>query len=146
MLSKITRFLDSLNNDKESHDELTLELACTVLLCEVMRADGQLQQQERELLAHIISEEFSISEEEVVEIIEKGIILSDQAVDFYQFTSLINSHYSIEERMNMVKLLWKIAYADGELAAIEEHIIRKIADLLYLRQTEYVQTKPVKTQ
>ena len=46
--------------------------------------------------------------------------------------------------MNMVRLLWKIAYADGELAAIEEHIIRKIADLLYLRQSEYIQTKPIK--
>ena len=57
MFLKITRFIESLNNDKESHDELTLELACTVLLCEVMRADGQLQQNERDLLAHIVSEE-----------------------------------------------------------------------------------------
>ena len=41
----------------------------------------------------------------------------------------------------MLELLWQGAYADGELSSIEEHIIRKIADLLHLRHSEYIQTK-----
>ena len=50
-------------------------------------------------------------------------------------------YYSLDERIKIVTLLWKVAYADGELANIEEHIIRKIADLLHLRHSEYIATK-----
>mgnify|MGYP003638398853 CR=1 FL=1 len=65
----------------------------------------------------------------------------ENATDFYQFTSTINENYSLEQRVKMLELLWQVAYADGELASIEEHIIRKISDLLHLRHSEYIQTK-----
>ena len=67
--------------------------------------------------------------------------VSENANDFYQFTSKLNQHYSLDDRIKIVTLLWQVAYADGELASIEEHIIRKIADLLHLRHSEYIATK-----
>jgi uncharacterized tellurite resistance protein B-like protein len=69
------------------------------------------------------------------------LLLRESATDFFQFTSKINENYSLEQRIKMLELLWQVAYADGELASIEEHIIRKIADLLHLRHSEFIQTK-----
>lgn len=150
MLTKISSFFQSLADDLadntglEISDEVTIELACAVMLCEVMRADGHFDQQEQAKLALLLVEQFHLNEQEVKQIIDQALIQSEQATDFYRYTSKINQHFSIEQRITIVKQLWKMAYADGELASIEEHVIRKIADLLHLRHSEYIQTKPRK--
>ncbi|WDD99539.1 TerB family tellurite resistance protein [Thalassomonas actiniarum] len=143
MLTKITLFFQFLNDGtaSENEQEISLEIACAVLLCEVMRADGHFDPQEQAHISKILMTQFQLTPAEVAEIIDQAIKLSEHATDFYQFTSKINQHYSLEQRINMVCLLWQLAYADGELAAIEEHIIRKIADLLYLNHHEYIQAK-----
>tara|TARA_R110000744_G_scaffold76431_2_gene151450 strand:+ start:25228 stop:25689 length:462 start_codon:yes stop_codon:yes gene_type:complete len=142
MLSKISAFFQALSEaDNQQASELSLEIACSVLLCEVMLADGQLDDAEKQKLNHIIVSQFQLSKSEVTEIIKHSLVLCENATDFYQFTSKINENYSLEQRIKMLELLWQMAYADGELASIEEHIIRKIADLLHLRHSEYIQTK-----
>jgi uncharacterized tellurite resistance protein B-like protein len=142
MLSKISAFFQSLGETGEQQvNELSLEIACSVLLCEVMLADGHLNNAEQQKLNDIISGQFQLSNDEVTEIIKHSLELCENATDFYQFTSKINKNYSLEQRIKMLDLLWQVAYADGELASIEEHIIRKIADLLHLRHSEYIQTK-----
>ncbi|MBA6348438.1 TerB family tellurite resistance protein [Colwellia sp. BRX8-9] len=150
MLTKISSFFQNLADDltdtntKKNSDEVTIELACAVLLCEVMRADGHFDQKEQAKLAVLLVEQFHLNEEEVKQIIDQALIQSEQATDFYRYTSKINKHFSIEQRISIVKQLWNMAYADGELASIEEHVIRKIGDLLQLRHAEYIQTKPRK--
>jgi uncharacterized tellurite resistance protein B-like protein len=106
-----------------------------------MLADGQLDSAEQQKLNDIISSQFQLTPAEVTEIVKHALVLCENATDFYQFTSKINQHYSLEQRIKMLTLLWQVAYADGELASIEEHIIRKIADLLHLRHSEYIETK-----
>jgi uncharacterized tellurite resistance protein B-like protein len=150
MLTKISSFFQSLANDLtappsgQNSAEVTIEVACAVLLCEVMRADGHFDQQEQAKLALLLVEQFDLNEDEVKQIIDQALIQSEQATDFYRYTSKINEHFTIEQRITVVKQLWNMAYADGDLASIEEHVIRKIADLLHLRHSEYIQTKPRK--
>lgn len=142
MLSKISVFFQTLGAGAgPKSDEISLEIACSVLLCEVMIADGQLNITEQQKLNDIIALQFQLSNDEVQDIVERSLVLCESATDFYQFTSRINESYSVEQRIKMLDMLWKVAYADGELASIEEHIIRKIADLLHLRHSEYIQTK-----
>ncbi len=142
MLSKINAFFQSLGEESNQQvSEISLEIACSVLLCEVMLADGQLDESEQNKLSTILSQQFQLSNEEVKDIIQRSLAICEDSTDFYQFTSKINDNYSTEQRIAMLELLWKVAYADGELASIEEHIIRKIADLLHLRHSEYIQTK-----
>ncbi len=143
MLNKISDFFNSiLNTDKnEAEVSLSVEIACAVLLCEVMRADSVFTDNEQDELSAIITKQFDLTPQEVTFMLEKAFELSENASDFYQFTSKLNQYYSLDERIKIVTLLWQVAYADGELANIEEHIIRKIADLLHLRHSEYIATK-----
>ncbi|MFT5755736.1 MAG: putative tellurite resistance protein B-like protein [Alteromonadaceae bacterium] len=147
MIAKINAFFKKISEatNVEQHDEITIEIACAVLLCEVVRADGHLDKQEEIKLSALLVRQFDLEKDEVESIVHKALFLSEHATDFYQFTSKLNQYYSIEERIKIVELLWVLAYADGELANIEEHIIRKIADLLHLRHSEYIQTKRIKT-
>ena len=143
MLNKISDFFNTLLSTDKSEAECTLsvEIACAVLLCEVMRADSVFTSNEQDELSAIITEQFNLTEQEVSSILEQAFELSENASDFYQFTSKLNQYYSLDERIKIVTLLWQVAYSDGELANIEEHIIRKIADLLHLRHSEYIATK-----
>ena len=143
MLSRLSLFFKSLTVDSQlqENDPLSLELACAVLLSEVMRADGELSDEEQSKLTKVMKDTFCLSNDEVSEILASALELSNNATDFYQFTCKVNQHYSLDQRMKIVALLWKIAYADGELASIEEHIIRKIADLLHLNHSEYIRVK-----
>ena len=143
MLSQLSLFFKSLtiSSEQQQQEPLSLELACAVLLSEVMRADGQLSKDEQDKLISIMQDEFTLSTVEISEILVKAIELSENATDFYQFTKKLNQHYSLEQKMQIVSLLWQVAYADGELASIEQHIIRKIADLLHLNHSEYIQVK-----
>ncbi|MDT0603325.1 TerB family tellurite resistance protein [Thalassotalea castellviae] len=142
MLAKISAFFQSLNEEESSDPKpLSVEMACTVLLCEVMRADGHLDDAEQSLLTKIISKQFSLSPSEVKELIQQAIELSEHAIDFHQFTSKINSHYSPQEKEHIITLLWQLAMADGEIASIEDHIIRRISDLLHLSHAQYIRAK-----
>ena len=147
MLKKIQQFLSSISEDSApTHVAHSLETACAVLLCEVMKADGLMADEEQQHMATVLMREFTLTPIEVDDIIEQAIYLSENATDFYQFTSTLNQHYSTDQRVKMVEMLWQLAYADGELSSIEEHIIRKIADLLHLRQSEFIQTKLASVQ
>lgn len=143
MLNKINAFFNNLLDldENKAQCQISIEIACAVLLCEVMRADSVFTEKEQDELSIILSKQFNLTEQEVKTILEQAFELSENASDFYQFTSKLNQHYSLDERIKIVTLLWQVAYADGELASIEEHIIRKIADLLHLRHSEYIATK-----
>lgn len=143
MLNRITNFFNTLLNahDKQAENSISIEIACAVLLCEVMRADSAFTENEQNELSRILTQQFNLTEQEVNTTLEQAFHLSENASDFYQFTSKLNEHYTLDDRIQIVTLLWQVAYADGELSNIEEHIIRKIADLLHLRHSEYIATK-----
>lgn len=143
MLNKISDFFNGLlgANESEADSPLSIEIACAVLLCEVMRADSVFTESEQDKLSAILTQKFDLTDQEVSDILEQAFELSENAHDFYKFTSKLNQYYSLDERIKIVTLLWQMAYADGDLANIEEHIIRKIADLLHLRHSEYIATK-----
>ena len=140
MLKRIFSLFNS-NEPNESQTTLTIEMACTVLLYEVIFADGLLSERETLLLNSILKQQFSLSEAEVKELINQAKYLSEHATDFHQFTSKINQTYSPQEKTKIIALLWQLAMSDGELSSIENHMIRKIAGLLHLSQSEYMQAK-----
>jgi uncharacterized tellurite resistance protein B-like protein len=142
MLTKIRIFINSLTpQDNDINNEISLQLACAVLLAEVMRADDNYQQSERNEITKQLSKHFSLSEQELLELLQHAEQLSEHATDFYQFTSQINKSYSIDDKIKIIEMLWHVANADGEISAIEQHIIRKVADLLHLRHNEYLRSK-----
>ena len=119
----------------------TLELATATLVAEVARLDGGIDAAEREAVLGAMRQRFSLSEEEAHSLLELAEAESRDATDYYQFTSLIRENYSQEERQEIVELLWQAAYADARLSAHEQHVVRKIADLLYVPHSAYIAAK-----
>lgn len=141
MLTKIRIFIKNLQQDNVVNNTLSLEIATAVLLFEVMRADHKFEDNEKQKVIELLQTQFKLDKHEVMDVLAVAEDESHHANDFYRYTTLINEQYELSDRIKIVELLWQVAYADGHLDVIEEHIIRRIADLLHLRHGEFIQCK-----
>jgi uncharacterized tellurite resistance protein B-like protein len=142
MLKAIREFFDAnlAPSDRAAGKRHTLELATTALLAEVMRLEG-VQPAERAAVLEAVRSRFGLGESEAQELVRLAEAEAKDAHDYYQFTSLIREGYSQEDRQAIVELLWRVAYADARLSAHEMHVVRKIADLLYVPHAAYIAAK-----
>ncbi|MFO7594219.1 MAG: TerB family tellurite resistance protein [Pseudomonadota bacterium] len=121
--------------------EHALRLATAALLVEMSRQDETVHDKEREAVATALRERFELQPEEVDELYALAEAEVKEAIDYYQFTSLIKDHFSPEQKERIVELLWQVAAADGHIDSFEEHMVRRIADLLYLPHSAFIRAK-----
>ena len=143
MLNQIKLFFDqhiALPAPEEVTEE-SLHLACAALFVEMMYMDDKTRAEEQDMILKSVSDIFSLSAEEASTLISLATQQRKQATDYYQFTSLINKGFTQEQKITLIKTLWKIAYADGELDKYEENMVRKMADLLHVPHLEFIKTK-----
>lgn len=121
--------------------EHRLQLATAVLLVEVMRSDAELHADERTAVIHALRDKFALAPDELERLLELALQTSREATDFFGFTSRLNEAFSMEQKLRMVEHLWRVAYADGTLSAHENHVMRRLSDLLYIPHGAYVAAK-----
>jgi uncharacterized tellurite resistance protein B-like protein len=122
-------------------DEHRLQLATAALLVEVVRGDGGIDDAEREALHDAIGARFELAPEEAAALVELAEQETRQANDTYQFTSLINRGFTPPQKLRLVELMWRMAYADATLSAHEQHVLRKVAELLHVPHGDYIAAK-----
>ena len=114
------------NKTEQKNDDgasFEIELTAAVLAYEVARSDGEVSDTELNVLMEeigIISKKVGKDQSEILKIIE---IYSEDSVSFYEFVHDINQNYSKEEKISLLKFVWKIAYADGQLDVNEENLL-----------------------
>lgn len=128
-------------SQKEQSSEYSVKLATSVLLYEIMRADDQFDEREEQVLQKRLADKFSMSDGQVQELMSQCQSVASEAADFHQFTKVLNDQFQMEQKVKVLDALWDIAFADKQLDPEEEYLIRKIADLLYIPHSEYIQSK-----
>ena len=141
MIDKIKNFFSK--NVLEAEAEITspYQLATAALLIEVMVIDGDLDDQEMQAIAGTLSNMLHLSKEQIDQLIELSKEEVAEATSLYQFTKEINEHFDIEKKLSLMTAMWRVAFADGHLDKYEENIIRRVADLLHIRHSEYIRCK-----
>lgn len=143
MLNKIKLFFEQhiVLSTQDSLTEESLHLACAALFVEMMHMDDKVDENEQNTILNSLCENFSLSNEEANTLISLATQEYKQTTDYYQFTSLINKGFTQEQKVMLIKSLWQIAFADGELDKHEEYMVRKMADLLHVTHLEFIKTK-----
>lgn len=143
MLNRIKQFFDQhLAAEPMARDQgQALRLAIGALLLEMTHIDSERWPQECEAVRNALQTGFDLGEGAANELIELAEAERKQSIDYFQFTSLINSAYSQQQRVQLVETLWRIAYADAALHKYEEHLVRRIADLLYVPHSAFIAAK-----
>ena len=120
-------FPDSPNPQVRERDT---RLAACALLIEMAHADDDFTEPERAHLRSAVRRQFGLDSAQAEELLALAEKERAEAVDLWQFTSLIREHYSKGQKMVLVEIMWGLVYADGELATREEQLMRKICNLL----------------
>ena len=146
MLKSIRDYFDSKINEPATptasgRGGAGIELATAALLIEVVRSDAKTDPAEQQAVLRAVRERFRLSDEESEALIRLAEEQVRQATDFYQFTSLINQHFDQPQKQQVIELMWEVAYADGELVAHENHLLRRIAELLHITHGDYIAAK-----
>jgi len=118
-----------------------LHLASAALLFEVVRADHAVDDAERERLMEVLAQALALDPDDLETLAELAEAEASDAHDLFQFTRLINERYDDAQKRELVRDMWRVAWADGEVHRYEEQIIRRVADLLYLRHADYIAAK-----
>jgi len=142
MLDSIREFFDRhFASPDLSRNEHTIELATAALLLEVSRADGEISADERGAATRALQGKFHLSQEETTALLQLAEAEVREASDTFQFTSLVNKRFTRGQKIRVIELMWQVAYADGARDVFEDHVIRKLADLLYVDHGDYIAAK-----
>jgi uncharacterized tellurite resistance protein B-like protein len=143
MLTTIKTFFDRQFGDAADlrDDRHTIEVATAALLTEIVRMDGSTRPAEREAVLRAVRGKFGLSPDEAQALIDLAEEEARGATDYYQFTSIINRRFTQAQKVRVVRLLWDVAWADAVASPYEEHLIRKLSDLLYVEHRDYINAK-----
>jgi len=144
MLSFIKEIFQPSNNSgrAEHFNEIQkIHLAACTLMIEIAKADSQFSADEYNKIGTVLQKMFNLNDEQIHELMELADDWIKKSVSMYEFTSIINKHFSQDEKYELVKNLWKIVYADSVLDKYEDHLIRIVSNNLNLSKRDLIAAK-----
>ena len=144
MINKIKDLITKFGKEEEIQEESNLTLlnnSCAALLVEIAFADKDFDETEKASLKQSLIEAYAIDESDIEEIIKDAEETVSESTSLYGYTSIVNTEFQYEDKLKLLRNLWKIAYADGYLDKYEEHLLRKVSDLIHISHSDYINIK-----
>ena len=135
---KTIKELFSANISDNTVDEKQIQLAAATLMFELIRSDGDIDEQELESLDRILENEFGLDSSERETLTEQARQSAEDAISLQGFTRQICEHWGNEKRLKLLEYLWILSLADNHIDRHERHLVRKVAGLLYLNDNEII--------
>ena len=118
-----------------------IAVAATALMVQLARVDSNQDDRELETIVECAVSAHEVTEPEAREILEDALSHADDATSLYEFTGKLNEYLDQNDKQRLLESIWSVALADGRIDRYEEHLIRRIADLLHLNHREYMQAR-----
>lgn len=140
MINRIRQMLDRLadpsapSGASRGHDEL--HIAACALLVEAATLDGKFTDDERATIIALLRRHMKLSDDEAHALLEAAEVRQAGANQLLAFTRAIKNEYSPRERVEIIEMLWEVAYADGVLHDYEANLLRRIGGLIYVSDRE----------
>lgn len=143
MFKSIAAFFDSLRDPGggpvPGADET--QLATAALLFHAIAIDGTVTEDEMARLKPLLSTHFQLSEPEFNRLLTMAQQREREAIDIFRFTSVLRERLSLEEKREIITMMWRLVYADGELGALEDNLIWRTAELLAVPARDRLELK-----
>ena len=120
---------------------MAIDLATAVLMIEVSMADFSQDEQELASIRKLLLAHLSLAEEEVDTLLQNAHEEADRLVSLQHITRMMNEQLDQAAKVRVIELMWQVAYADGEKHHYEEHLLRQVADLLYVSHADFIQAR-----
>lgn len=142
MLKTFAEFFKTMDDDSRGAlDGDQVKTATAALLFHAIAIDGVADEKERERIHALLRGHFQMSDDEVAELLLDAEKHEQEAVDLYRFTSVLRDRLSLDEKRMIIEMMWRLVYADGELAALEDNLIWRTAELLAVPTRDRMELK-----
>lgn len=142
MLARLqTYFADHLAPGADADADHAINLAAAALLIEIARADSEVDADEAATVDALLADTLALDPGEIAELVDLARAEIEGGASLFQFTHRINREYSIGDKRRLMEQLWRVAWADGRLDRYEEQLLRRLAELLHLRHSEFMRAK-----
>jgi len=147
MISAIKRFFDDKMSSgagpitSQKATDHAVRLATAALLVEVMKADRDVSDVEREAALSAVRDKFDLPKDEANELIALAEQEAKEATSLYQFTHMIDKGFDREQKILVIELLWRVVFADANMEAHEEALVRRIAGLIHVAHKDFIDAK-----
>lgn len=131
---------DEAGDDGEDREH-AVRMATAVLMVDVARADHVFEEDELNDVLRLIEKHFMLEPEEAATLFNAANEKADDLTSLHEFTQLLHHNLREDEKAQIVSLLWRIAYADGELDKFEDALVLKISDLLHVSRARVMRLK-----
>jgi uncharacterized tellurite resistance protein B-like protein len=115
-----------------------LRLSVAVLLLEAARQDDRFDPKERAVIENVLTAKFDLQPGECAQLMTAAEKRASYIVQLYGHTSEVSGHTTPDQRIALIEMLWEVAYADGVLDPEEDHLVRRIAGLIYVSDRDRV--------
>jgi uncharacterized tellurite resistance protein B-like protein len=109
-----------------------LQLALAALLIEAANSDDRFDESERGVISRLLESRFNLSRSDADELFAAGETAASESAELFHFTRIVNERLSFEERVELIEMLWEVAYADGVLDEYEDSLLRSVGGLIYV--------------
>ena len=131
MFDKLKSIFDKkIEEENEQFD--TVQIAISTLMIQTAVYDGIFDEKEKSEILELIKKYFELTEDQKLSLFKTAMKVNDNSNDMQQFTRVLNTNLSEDEKLNIIEMLWKIIISDGHIDDYENALIRKISGLLYI--------------
>ncbi len=145
MIKTLGQVLDNLMSGDSAREETErvddTRLAAAALLVHASTIDGYVEEAETERLQSVLKDRYGLSDDQLHELVVAAERSERDAVDIYSFTSKLKKALSEEDRLDIIEMMWEIAFADGEVHGYEENLIWRTAELLGVSSRERIRAR-----
>ena len=138
VVGTISKPADEQSGEDREH---ALRMATAVLMIDVARADHDFAEEELDSVLRLIEKQFELEPEEAAELFNAANEKAEDLTSLHEFTQLLHNNLDDTDKERVVDLLWKIAYADGDLDKFEDSLVLKISDLLHVNRARVMRLK-----
>ncbi|MCK2149922.1 MULTISPECIES: TerB family tellurite resistance protein [Marinobacter] len=141
MLDQLKKLFAAPASENQEPDNHQLAVAATALMVQLSRADHNEDERELQTIVDCAVKAHQVTRDEAEAILKDALDHADDATSMYEFTGQINEHLDQNAKQSLLESIWRVAFADGRIDKYEEHLIRRMADLLHLNHREYMQAR-----
>ena len=141
MIERLKKLFAVPESEPVKPDAHQLAVAATALMVQLSRVDNDEDERELKTIVDCAVKSHQVTREEAEEILQDALAHAEDATSLYEFTGQINDHLDQEQKQALLESIWHVALADGRIDKYEEHLIRRMADLLHLNHREYMQAR-----
>lgn len=136
MLDEIKAWLEGGDKPKMPSNTDEVQLAAAALLVEAAHIDDDFDLRERAVIDRILERRFKLSAAAARRLVVDAERVSDRSTQLFRFTQVINDRFSLEQRIELMEMLWEVVYADGSIDALEDTLLRRLGGLIYVPDRE----------